>query len=182
MGVSERSSNLGKRVFRSRTDLLLFSTALFAPVMVGYQVLEWSSSGWSHVGLVIHSRTWMLVAIGSLDTPLSEFHLYFGCAQTILPLLLGLAVAIAVMVGKSSKRWFAAAQIVCVLNLLFEILIAVLETSLSSFTHMITPPGLEIMPAPGITSAFTVYFPLPVLVLLGLYLLRQQHQKQAETG
>jgi hypothetical protein len=182
MGASGRLSSLGKRVFRSRIDLLLFSTALFAPFMVGYQVLEWSWSGSSYVGLVIYSRTWMLVAIGSLDMPLNEFDFFFGCAQIILALLLGLAFAIAVKSGKSSKRWLATAQTLCVLNIMFDFLVALLETSLSSFTHMISPPGVDIMPAPGITSAFTVYFPFPGLIVLGLYLLRQQHQKLAETG
>jgi len=185
MGASGRLSSLGKRVFHSRADLLLFCTALFAPFLVGYQVLEWSWSGSSYVGLVIWSPTWMLVAIGSLDMPLNEFDFYVGClgdSGQLLALLLGLAFAIAVKSGNDSKRWLATAQTLCVLNIMFGFLVALLGTSLSSFTHMITPPGLYITPAPGITSAFTLYSPVPVLVLLGLYLLRQQHQKQAETG
>jgi hypothetical protein len=179
MGASGRLSGLGKRLFRYRTGFLLFCTALFAPFIVGYQVLEWSWSGSSYVGLAICSRTWVLVAIGSLDMPLNEFDFYIGWAQDILALLLGLAFAIAVKSANRNKRWLATAQTLCLVNIMFDFLIALMGTSL---THMIGPPGVLIDPPPGITSAFTVYFPVPILILLGLYLLRQQHQKQAETG
>ena len=167
------------RVFRSRIGLLLFCTALFAPFLLGYQVLEWSWSGMSYVGLVIYSPTWMLVAIGSLDMPLNEFNYYIG-GPDILALVLGLAFAIAVKSGDGSRRSLRIGQTLCALNVLFDFLIAILMTL---FPYYILPPGTVIDGAFGITSsAFTVYFPVPVLVLLGLYLLRQQHQKQAETG
>jgi len=177
IGALDRSV---RNVFRSRSNLVLVCMALFAPFIVGYQVLEWSWPYSSHVGFAMYSATWMLVVTGSLDRQLSEFNFYVGGAifpGTVLPILLGFAYAIAVGLCDGSKRSLSIAVTLCVLNILLGLYIAVIATM---SPHMISPPGFNLMIRRP-TSDFTVYTPTPVLVLSGLYLLRRRHQKHVGT-
>ncbi len=177
IGALDRSV---RYVFRSRSNLVLVCMSLFAPFIVGYQVLEWSSPYSSHVGFAMYSATWMLVVTGSLDRQLNEFNFYVGGAifpGTLLPILLGFAYAIAVGLSDGTRRSLAIAVTLCVLNILLGFYMAITATM---SPHMINPPGFNLLIRTP-TSDFTVYTPTPVLVLSGLYLLRRRHQKHVGT-
>jgi hypothetical protein len=178
MGTTGALDRSVRNVFRPRSNLVIICMALFAPFIVGYQVLEWSWPYSSHVGFAMYSATWMLVVTGSLDRPLNEFNFYIGGAifpVTLLPILLGFAYAAAVGLCDGTKRSLVIAVTLCILNILLGLYIAVMATM---SPHMINPPGINLMIRRP-TSDFTVYTPTPVLVLSGLYLLRRRHQKDA---
>jgi len=180
MGTTGALDRSVRNVFGLRSNLVIICMALFAPFVVGYQVLEWSWPYSSHVGFAMYSATWMLVVTGSLARQLNEFNFYVGGAMfpgTLLPIIVAFAYAIAVGLFDGTKRSLAIAVTLCVLNILLGLYMAIVSTM---SPHMINPPGLNLMIRRP-TSDFTLYTPTPVLVLSGLYLLRRRHQKHAGT-
>jgi len=152
--------------------LLFFCIALFMPFIIGGQILEWSWSGNSHVGLVIRSSTWILTVTGTINNPILSISIDMAGRWNMWILLLvnlmRLSYVFSVLFYSSNRFSQLATIVTCLLNTLFSLWLSIMYTlsphiiTASDFYHFISAP----------TSDFTVYFPLFFLVLVGLFMIK----------